>query len=290
MAAPASASAPRRGPGVVARGLLLSCHPLPTVAVTAFVTILGLTNGAAGVRAVLLCGTVLAGQLAIGWANDALDAERDRVVGRTDKPVAAGVVPRRVVAGAAVVAVVVSVLLSVPLGLAVVLLHALVVACGLGYDLGLKATAWSLVPYLVAFGALPAVATLAAVGGVVVWWLVVTGALLGAAAHFANAAADTDDDVATGVLGLPQRLGPARSLLAAGASVTGAAVVVAVASAAGPVVVAIAAVAAALALGGTLGGWGSRVGATGAASLAFRSVLAAAGLLVLATVLATLQR
>ncbi|MGN6090400.1 MAG: UbiA family prenyltransferase [Actinomycetales bacterium] len=258
-------------------------------------TILGLTNGAAGVRAVLLCGTVLAGQLAIGWANDATDAERDRMVGRTDKPVAAGLVSRRVVTVAAMVAVVASVLLSVPLGLPVVLLHALVVACGLGYDLGLKGTVWSLVPYLLAFGALPAVATLSAVGGVVVWWLVVTGALLGAAAHFANAAADTADDVATGVLGLPQRLGAPRSLLVAGVVVSVAALVVAGASDSGLLVVAVAVVAAALAFGGTLGSWRSHrpvasEGGTGVASLAFRSVLGAAGLLVLATVLATLTR
>jgi 4-hydroxybenzoate polyprenyltransferase len=39
------------------------------------------------------------------------------------------------------------------------------------------------------------------------WWLVTAGAALGVGAHFANVLADLDDDVATGVHGLPQRVG-----------------------------------------------------------------------------------
>ena len=63
------------------------------------------------------------------------------------------------------------------------------------YNLGLKSTPLSLVAYLVGFGVLPAIATLARADPAwPSWWAVTVGALLGAAAHFANAAPDLEDD------------------------------------------------------------------------------------------------
>jgi len=46
-------------------------------------------------------------------------------------------------------------------------------------------------------------------------WLVAAGGLLGGGAHFANVLPDLTDDLATGVRGLPHRLGAAGSRLAA---------------------------------------------------------------------------
>jgi 4-hydroxybenzoate polyprenyltransferase len=46
------------------------------------------------------------------------------------------------------------------------------------------------------------------------WWLVAAGAALGGAAHVANVAPDVDDDLATGVRGLPHRIGPVASAVA----------------------------------------------------------------------------
>ena len=45
------------------------------------------------------------------------------------------------------------------------------------------------------------------------WWLVFAGAALGGAAHLANVAPDLEDDLATGVRGLPHRLGARLSAL-----------------------------------------------------------------------------
>ncbi|MDQ5840074.1 MAG: UbiA family prenyltransferase [Chloroflexota bacterium] len=73
---------------------------------------------------------------------------------------------------------------------------------------GLKATALSWLPYAIAFGMLPAVATLSASPSR--WpaaWALTAGALLGVAAHLANVLPDLRQDVATGVRGLPHRLG-----------------------------------------------------------------------------------
>ena len=82
--------------------------------------------------------------------------------------------------------------------------HLVAVLLAWGYDLGLKSTVWSVVPYTVSFGLLPAFVTLGLPGAPwPPWWATAAGALLGAGAHFANVLPDLDDDLATGVLGLP---------------------------------------------------------------------------------------
>jgi 4-hydroxybenzoate polyprenyltransferase len=119
---------------------------------------------------------------------------------------------------AAGVALVASVPLSLLSGWRAAAVHLIAVLLAWGYDLGLKSTAWSVVPYTVSFGLLPAFVTLGLPGAP--WppaWATAAGALLGAGAHFANVLPDLEDDLATGVLGLPQRLRPAVSAaLAAG--------------------------------------------------------------------------
>ncbi|WP_241249832.1 UbiA family prenyltransferase [Rhodococcus sp. X156] len=200
------------------RALLASCHPEPTVAVTAVAGLLAVVAGR-GAASLWVLGAVLTGQLSIGWLNDAVDAARDRAAGREDKPVARGELSTRTVGAAAVVAAVVSVPLAVAAGwngqsaVGVTLgLHLLVVGGGWVYDLGVKSTVLSVLPYAVAFGALPAfvVAPVATVP----WWLVAAGALLGSGAHFANVLPDLAADAATGVRGLPHVLGARGSVTA----------------------------------------------------------------------------
>jgi len=53
-------------------------------------------------------------------------------------------------------------------------------------------------------------------------WLVAAGALLGGGAHFANVLPDLADDAATGVRGLPHRLGATGSTIAAAVLLLGA--------------------------------------------------------------------
>jgi 4-hydroxybenzoate polyprenyltransferase len=178
------------------------------VAVTTVATLLAVAAGVPAGRVLLVCAAVLAGQASIGWSNDWLDADRDRAVARADKPVVQGAVQPARLRSAALIAVVVAVVLSLLLGLAPGLLLLVLVASGWAYNAGLKRTAASAVPYVTGFGALPAGVVAAAPGGAVApWWLVAAGAALGAAAHLANVAPDLEDDLATGVRGLPHRLG-----------------------------------------------------------------------------------
>jgi 4-hydroxybenzoate polyprenyltransferase len=204
---------------VTPRALALATHPGPAVAVTVVAGLLALAAGVPAGRAALVTVAVLAGQASIGWSNDWLDADRDRAVARADKPVVQGAVAPALLRTLAVGSAAAAVVLSLLLGLVPGLLLLVLVASGWAYNAGLKRTAVSVLPYVTGFGALPAGVVAAAPGAPLApWWLVTAGAALGAAAHLANVAPDLEDDLATGVRGLPHRIG------ARGSAVTGAVV------------------------------------------------------------------
>jgi 4-hydroxybenzoate polyprenyltransferase len=197
-----------------AQGLAAACHPLPSVAVTGFASTYAVSIGLAGERVLLLAAAVLAGQLSIGWSNDAVDAVRDTTSGRLDKPIPAGLVGRRTVALAAAVAAVACVGLSLALGVAAGTTHIVAVVFAWAYNARLKSTLLSPVPYGVSFGLLVCVATLSLPTP---QWppvaVIGAAASLGVAAHFANTVGDSHADAVTGIRGLPQRIGPRASLV-----------------------------------------------------------------------------
>ncbi len=254
------------------RGLLLACHPLPCLAVTAFAAAWALANDLRVDRVALVGAAVLLGQLSIGWSNDAIDARRDVDAGRTDKPVPRGLVPARLVAISAGAAAIACVPASLALGVRPGVVHLIAVASAWAYNLGAKSTLGSPLPYALSFGLLPSV---------VVGWppAGVSGAaaLLGVAAHFANTVGDSEADAATGVRGLPQRIGPVASLRVCALAVTGAAGCLLVVGGVGFPTVAM--VAGAL-LAGAVAVVGPRLG-----RWAFRVVLVAVGLVVAAFLL-----
>jgi 4-hydroxybenzoate polyprenyltransferase len=209
--------------------LLGAAHPGPAVAVTLLAGLLaGVVGlGPGGVTLVVLA--VLTGQLSIGWSNDLVDLARDREVGRADKPLVDGRVSERTVRGASVVAVLATVPLSLACGWLAGAVHFVTVASGWAYNLGVKSTAWSWLPYAAAFGALPAFVSLAEdPGSAPPLWLPLAGALLGVGAHFVNVLPDLADDAATGIRGLPHRLGARWSQVVAAMVLAAAAVVIVV--------------------------------------------------------------
>ncbi|MEO9138911.1 MAG: UbiA family prenyltransferase [Jatrophihabitans sp.] len=221
-----AAANPIGSPRAAAPGLLLSCHPVPTAGVTLVSALLAAGVGLPAAQVALLTGAVLTGQLSIGWSNDCIDADRDAATARPDKPAATGRVPRNLVAGAAGVALVATVALSFTLGLPAALALLTLVASGWIYNLGLKGTVLSGLAYLVGFGALPLAPSLALPGHPLPpWWVPAAGALLGLGAHVANVLPDLRADAATGVRGLPQRLGARISTILMAAALAGAAVV-----------------------------------------------------------------
>jgi 4-hydroxybenzoate polyprenyltransferase len=200
------------------RALAQSAHAIPLVAVT------GITAGLVALadlpvgRGTLVTATLFTGVLSISWSNDYLDAERDRAVRRPDKPIATGALKRRVAGIAAVVALALTLALSAVVGWPGGAVALATVLGAWAYNLGVKATVLSWLPYAFSFGMLPAVATLSA--SPPRWpaaWTMTACALVAVAAHLADALPDLGDDVATGIRGLPHRIGARATALTAAA-------------------------------------------------------------------------
>jgi 4-hydroxybenzoate polyprenyltransferase len=214
-----------------------TAHAGPALAVTVLTALLAAAQGLEVGRGAVVVAAVLAGQLSVGWSNDLVDLARDRSAGRTDKPLAAGTVPPALVRACCLAAVVACVVLSLACGLLAGLVHLGCVAAAWAYNLGLKSTVLSWLPYAVAFGGLTAFVTLAD-GEAPPWWWPVGAALLGVGAHLLNVLPDLEDDAATGVRGLPHLLGP-RRIAPLAAAVLVAATLVVLVGAAPPAVVAV---------------------------------------------------
>jgi 4-hydroxybenzoate polyprenyltransferase len=197
-----------------ALGALRATHPLPAAAVTALVGLVTVAHGADAATLGWVIASTAAGQASVGWSNDYLDREHDAGGGRREKPLVSGEVRPRTVLVLAMVALPLSLALSVPLGLREAGTMFFGLASAWAYNLGLKATALSWLPYAVSFGLAPAYIWLAT-DGLAPAWLVAGGALLGVAAHLLNVIPDLEEDRAAGVRGLPHRLGLRGSLLLA---------------------------------------------------------------------------
>jgi 4-hydroxybenzoate polyprenyltransferase len=254
------------------RAVAASTHPGPALAVTAITIGLAIANGLEPWRVALLGLAMLANQLSVGLSNDWIDAERDRAVGRPDKPVARGDVSERAARNLAFAFAGLALVLTIPLGLPALLIHVVVLGGAWSYNAGLKNSVFSPLPYAVCFGLLPALVTLSAAEPA--WpsgWVMAAGALLGLAAHFANVLPDLDDDAATGVQGLGHRIGGRASAAVAFVALGAASLSLAVELAFSPLAIA------GLAVGVAIAVWGLVLALRGRmARVLFRLVIAGA--------------
>jgi 4-hydroxybenzoate polyprenyltransferase len=188
--------------------LFRSTHPLPSLSVASFAVLFGVSTGLSPDRLVLVGLAVLAQQFSVGLSNDWLDAGKDSAVNRTDKPVAQGMVSIPTVKTASLVAAAVSLALALTLGRPTFLWMIPMLAIGWVYNLGLKSNGYSVVPYIIGFGILPAFVTLAGLEpSLPPAWVILVAALFGVAAHFANVLPDLIEDKQTEVKALPHLLG-----------------------------------------------------------------------------------
>lgn len=192
--------------------LLQATHPVPAAAVTVLAGTVVAARGAGVAGTALATASTLAGQLSVGWSNDYLDREEDAAAGRRDKPIPAGSVHPGAVWRAALAAFPVCLGLSVPLGAPEVAVMAAAVGSAWAYNLGLKRTFLSWLPYAVSFGLAPVYIWLASQDRLPPGWVVAGAALLGLAGHLTNVLPDIEADRARGARGLPHRLGPRPSL------------------------------------------------------------------------------
>jgi 4-hydroxybenzoate polyprenyltransferase len=202
---------------VVARSLLAlvrATHPLPAVAVTVLVGVLTAVRGADWATLGWVVASTAVGQASVGWSNDCLDRRLDAAAGRTDKPLVAGDISARTVWTAALIALPASAALSLPVGLPEAAIMLIAVLAAWAYNLGLKSTVLSWLPYAAAFGLAP-VYVWRATGDWPPAWIVAGAALLGVGAHLLNVVPDLESDRAVELNGLPHRLGLRPSLFLA---------------------------------------------------------------------------
>jgi 4-hydroxybenzoate polyprenyltransferase len=93
-----------------------------------------------------------------------------------------------------------------PLGIKGGLIYLFGVGMGVSYNFYFKSTLLSPIPYALAFGALVS-SIIVSTDRTPPLWFITAAALLGVAAHFANVLKDIDQDLASKIKGLPQRIG-----------------------------------------------------------------------------------
>ena len=160
---------------------------------------------------------ILAGQCVVGWTNELVDYPLDSAAARSNKPLVAGLITTNQLRIAISIALLAALLLSLisPLGVIGTLVHALLLLSATAYNLYLKKTVLSVLPYVISFGGLPWAVYLSA-GKNPPLWLYLGFILLSSAFHFLNVLKDLEMDISQGVLGLPQRVGKRVSLVIAG--------------------------------------------------------------------------
>lgn len=212
-------------------GLARLVHPFPSALDGAVTVALALLAGASSGRALLLGASMLAIQLSIGAFNDLFDLPADMVAGRS-KPLVDGRVGARPALGVGIACGLAGLVLAGFAGLATGLVACAGYGIGLAYDLRLKASPWSWLPYAAGIPLLPVFAWIGATGELPGPILVLAGlgVLGGASLAIANALADAERDTASRTttvataLGRPRaiRLGALLALLVAGIATTSA--------------------------------------------------------------------
>ncbi len=193
-------------------GLVRLVHPFPSILDGVVVAAVALIAGASPVDASRLGLAMTALQFGIGATNDIVDAPRD-AGHKPGKPIPAGLVSRPVARVVAVAAFAAGLILSTLSGPATVGLALVVVGIGLAYDVLLKGTAWSWLPFAVGIPILPVFGWLGATSTVppIFALLVPVAGAAGAALAIANALADVERDQAAGTVSIARALGPGRA-------------------------------------------------------------------------------
>ena len=195
---------------------LIAAHAFPLAAVMALTALIAVVSADGELDLERLAAVLIAmlgSQLAIGWSNDYLDRDAD-AQHQPWKPVVRGEIDSAKMPFAIVAALSISLAAGVTLGWLPLLLLVIGTSAGLSYNLWLKSSRLSALPYLVALGVLPPF----------VWtaldvyeddflglYLVATPLALGA--HLANVLPDVRSDGAQGRTTLAVALGVRRSLV-----------------------------------------------------------------------------
>lgn len=217
----------RRPRGAI-RSLIFMSHPGPSLLVTGvLVAIAGLAGHEVpdGTRILQLVGAMLPVQLCIGVINDVVDLPAD-AVSKPHKPLVRGMFSRSAATIVGVLLGVIGVGVAATINAPTLGLDALALAAGLAYDLGLRRTPLSWVPWWCGMAVLP-LEGYASVGAVPsrLLALIPLAGLIAIGLQVANALPDIDGDRLAGRRSLPVLLGVDRSRWAGPVALAAAAVV-----------------------------------------------------------------
>ena len=203
-------------------GLLRASHFGPNLLVTFISLFFAQLYWWEGPAFIIAIG-VFCGQLVVGWSNDVIDYQDDLLHNRQKKPLVSGQISLRLLLNCLRVMTPLAIVLNLlgPLGFVGGSLSVLAIGLAVAYNFYFKFTVFSWLPYAIAFGSLPSCMALSK-GQAPELWMWLGGALLGTAAHFLNVIKDMDQDQASGIKGLPQRLGTKASVVIAMALVAAA--------------------------------------------------------------------
>lgn len=188
-------------------------HPFPSFLVAGLtVTLVRVANADAPLALYLQLGLgMLLYQFSIGIANDVADAVDDAVA-KPWKALPRGAVQRRTAVLATAGCAGGGLLVTSGLETGVWLIGLAGWLCGIAYDVRLKRTRFSWLPFSVAFPLVPVWVYLATDSWrPLLWWAVPLGAMLGLALHLANQVPDVLADRRAGVRGVAQELGDRRA-------------------------------------------------------------------------------
>ncbi len=199
-----------------ARGYVRLMHPFPVamnaVAAVAFAMIA--VHGWPGVRVLcIIAAAIIGSQATVGVVNDLRDRDLDAVA-KQEKPLISGRATVRSAACVGVVALIMALVAGAALGRLSLLFVLAMTAAGLVYDLWLKRTAVSFLPYIFGLPILPIWAWICVRDAPPRLWLTYPlGVLVGFGLHLANALPDAERDAAGGIRGIVQVVGTRTALL-----------------------------------------------------------------------------
>ena len=219
MPAPSAPSAPeapsgprRRSFGDLSPVLLVrAAHPRQAGMTALALAVAAAVSGRPPREVGLVLSTVGVGQAVLGWDNALVDEATDRAAGRTDKPLATGVLERGTVGFALACAVLLLVPLALSSGITAGLCYLLSVLVGVAGNRLLRDGSLSWLPWAVSFALYPAYLSYGGWGGGAEGHppslaMILVAAVLGVGVHVLTSLRGLVEDNRTGRRHLPLRL------------------------------------------------------------------------------------